>query len=380
MARKEKIPEIIWDFCFFWKSVVGYEVPLLHLMNNPLSPHPASTPQNTHTDDLAGLAIKYPSIPWTSWLGYYELRGLLEWAQATQEDLDRLEQDFTKKLSEEWGKLWTLHKTDIQALVSNNNECRTDFQVFCSTGGVDHPYSDLWPTTMIEQDLLSRLQRREIKSTNEMSSIQTVAYSLLWIRFQIAYIKDQKEQKNELKIAALREGLMNTWSLDDDLREIVNKSYQSHRPNLSDRMFEISQGILLDGSTFQKVNWETGRHFDAHGISKNSLWDQLSSLLALLRNGIDSHRSFHSAPFEIPDEYKRWAGAWLWTSWGTCYKDGLAIVVWWYKKKLLWDGIKYVLINDIFEDLLPILIQNFPKYKFWLLSQQCEILKVEDNI
>ncbi len=138
--------------------------------------------------------------------------------------------------------------------------------------------------------------------------------------------------------------------------------------------FIVSNGMLPDGTKFEKIDGAIGRDFDAHGIAKT---DQLDKLLALLNNGIDRSKPFFTAPFEIPDEERAAMGSAMGTSGGTAYKEGLAIVTSGYRESLTEGGIKHVFVNDVFRGLKDVLTKRFPQYQFHLLSEQKKVLEDE---
>jgi hypothetical protein len=155
----------------------------------------------------------------------------------------------------------------------------------------------------------------------------------------------------------------------ESIRKISSDVYFKNRNHLSDEMFMVSKGAIEheDGtsSVFKKVPGDIGELFDAHGIDKG---DQLSSLLALLDSGIDSSRTFFTAPFELPDEKKAAMGAAIGTGGGTAYKGGLAVLLSGAKESLSKDGIKHVFINDVYGKIVEPLQKAYPKYSFHLLS------------
>jgi hypothetical protein len=162
----------------------------------------------------------------------------------------------------------------------------------------------------------------------------------------------------------------------DSIKKISSEIYFKNRNHLSDEMFMVSKGVIehKDGtsSVFKKVPGDIGESFDAHGIDKGN---QLDNLLALLDKGIDSSRTFFTAPFELPDEKIAAMGAAIGTGGGTAYKGGLAVLVSGAGKSLSHDGIKHVFINDIYGEILEPLQKAYPKYSFHLLSEQSDVLE-----
>lgn len=162
----------------------------------------------------------------------------------------------------------------------------------------------------------------------------------------------------------------------DEVKIAARDIYFTRRNRLSDDMFMAAQGIVEreDGTeiTFEKVSGKIGKIFDAHGIDKGK---QLENLLHLLSNGIDTDRTFFTAPFEIPDENRPGVAAALGTSGGTAYKGGIAVLTSGPHQTLIEDGIKHVFINDVYGALVSPLATLYPQYQFHLLSEQKEVLE-----
>lgn len=174
------------------------------------------------------------------------------------------------------------------------------------------------------------------------------------------------ELERELGIASNEGG-------ESEIRNVYAKVYYANRTTLSDDMFIVGKGMLPDGETpYKKVDRDVGKHYQGHGISKTG---QLDFLLNLLKNGIDKGRPFFTAPFAVPVDEAAMLGSGLGTSGGEPYKDGLAVVVGEKDQHLEEGGIKYVFINDVFGDIVPVLQKQFPQYEFYKLSQQAEVLK-----
>lgn len=170
-----------------------------------------------------------------------------------------------------------------------------------------------------------------------------------------------------------------------DIIDEYNESFRKAeaivwRNNVPESMFLVSHWLKytstwvsdLEWELFEQANPEIWKHFDAHGITK---LNQLTSLLYLLEYGIDTNRAFSSASFSVEEQ----TGGASWTSSGTCYKDWLAIVVAWYKKYLKSDWISFVFINDVLGSLIPTLQENFPDFRFYLLSEQAQALQIEKD-
>lgn len=111
-----------------------------------------------------------------------------------------------------------------------------------------------------------------------------------------------------------------------------------------------------------------GSKFDAHGITKNPIEDHLSQLNNLLTKGIDKSRNFHSAPLVGNPGL----GPGLGTAGGSAYRDGSFIIVSDKSKTLLDDGIKHVIVNDVYYDIIKDLQAKFLNVNFVRADQAVE--------
>ena len=102
-----------------------------------------------------------------------------------------------------------------------------------------------------------------------------------------------------------------------------------------------------------------GSKFDAHGLAKESVPAQLKQLNNLLTNGIDKTRTFCTAPLVAP----KGVGAGLGTG-GSAYRDGSFIIVADKGKSLVDDGIKHVIVNDAYYNIIIDLQRKFPDVNF----------------
>ncbi len=110
-----------------------------------------------------------------------------------------------------------------------------------------------------------------------------------------------------------------------------------------------------------------GSKFDAHGLAKMSVTDQLKQLNNLLANGIDKTRTFCTAPLVAT----KGVGSGLGTS-GSAYRDGSFILVGDKGKKLVDDGIKHVIVNDAYYNILSDLQRRFPDVNFVKANEAAE--------
>ena len=123
------------------------------------------------------------------------------------------------------------------------------------------------------------------------------------------------------------------------------------------KIFEIVKS-KIGAHCLSIVKPPIGSKFDAHGIAKISVTDQLYQLNKLLTDGIDTSRWFHTAPL-VP----KGKGINLGTA-GGAYRDGSFIIVG-EKSKLITDGgIKHVIVNDAYYNIIKDLQQKFPDVGF----------------
>lgn len=158
------------------------------------------------------------------------------------------------------------------------------------------------------------------------------------------------------------------------LLSIMNEWYPKNRNSFGDTFFEVSHWILPSEDVFEKINDDIGFHFDAHGIAKWGIFQQIESLENILSKWIDTTRKFYTAPFSVPKSYQSMASG-MWTISGTAYKDWAFVLVSWYDKSLDKDGIEIIFVNDGIDVLLPYLREKYPKYTFHLLSEQKQVLE-----
>jgi hypothetical protein len=183
--------------------------------------------------------------------------------------------------------------------------------------------------------------------------------------------------------------------LESDARKIINgiiTKYKNHG-GVSPATHIASYGINPDTaepyeasphehmSSREEIE-KLCEHFDAHGISKSDYHTMFTSLVSLLRDGVDYTRTFYSAPFDITSEKRAGLGAGLGTAGGTAVKDGLAVVTAGYDEKFCAENqtkIKHVFINDVFVDLVPVLEKMFPQVAIHRLSEHPVVFKSEEK-
>lgn len=114
-----------------------------------------------------------------------------------------------------------------------------------------------------------------------------------------------------------------------------------------------------------------GSKFDAHGLAKISVTDQLRQLNNLLTNGIDKTRNFYTAPLVAP----KGVGSGLGTAGGHAYRDGSFIIVGEKSKLLAESGIKHVIVNDAYYSIISDLQRKFPDINFVRADKAVEYFK-----
>lgn len=136
----------------------------------------------------------------------------------------------------------------------------------------------------------------------------------------------------------------------------LSKLYKKAFPNI-----KIPSDVNCDAIVYLNTLPESvGKNFDAHGLAKISVTDQLKQLNNLLTKGIDKNRDFHTAPLVGNMDI----GSAIGIAGGHAYRDGSFIVVG-EKGKLIADsGIKHVIVNDAYYNILKELQAKFPQYNF----------------
>ncbi|MDR1327054.1 MAG: hypothetical protein LBJ74_01465, partial [Heliobacteriaceae bacterium] len=104
--------------------------------------------------------------------------------------------------------------------------------------------------------------------------------------------------------------------------------------------------------------------FDAHGVTKWGVTDQLKQLNNILTHGIDKNRPFCTAPLAVSSKNAAGAGAGLGTAGGHATRDGSFIIVSGKGKTLTNDGIEHVVVNDAYYSIISDLQRKFPKINF----------------
>ncbi len=121
----------------------------------------------------------------------------------------------------------------------------------------------------------------------------------------------------------------------------------------------------IDASIYlNSLDWRKAELFDAHGIAKDSIPQQLKQLNEILSNGIGKNRNFFTAPLDVNPANARGVGAGIGTAGGCAYRDGSFILVSDKRKTLKENGIKSVIVNDVYYNIIDDLQRKFPNIKF----------------
>lgn len=139
---------------------------------------------------------------------------------------------------------------------------------------------------------------------------------------------------------------------EEEFTKLYNKAFPTKKVPIS-----VNEDAFLYLNGLPK---EIGSNFDAHGMDKISVTNQLRQLNNLLTNGIDKSRNFFTAPLTCDPRL----GAGLGTAGGHAYRSGSFIVVADKGKNLVQDGIKHVIVNDAYYNIIDDLTAKFPDIKF----------------
>lgn len=108
-----------------------------------------------------------------------------------------------------------------------------------------------------------------------------------------------------------------------------------------------------------KIQPNVGKRFDAHGIAKGSMTEQLQSLNVLLSKGIDPDRPFHTMELRVEDDgFASGLGA------SHPYTDGGFIVTGKPDQLIREGGIAAVIVNEHFYSAIQMLKAKFPYIEF----------------
>lgn len=139
---------------------------------------------------------------------------------------------------------------------------------------------------------------------------------------------------------------------DEEFQILYKKAFPSGK---------VPSDINLDAFVYlNDLKPEIGAKFDAHGLAKVSVTDQLKQLNTLLTRGINKDKPFFTAPLSCDPKL----GSGLGTGGGHAYRDGSFIVVSGKGKAIAADGIEHVIVNDAYYPIVADLRQKFPNINF----------------
>ena len=141
----------------------------------------------------------------------------------------------------------------------------------------------------------------------------------------------------------------------EELKKLVNMPYHKWHED------------MFMEAHLNEVPPEIGCRFQGHGISKGYFDSQAQQLDNLLTNGIDPNRVFYTAPYAFKDKK---AGGAFGTAGGTCYKDGLFVVLGEIDDVDFEKGIKCVVVNKPLYDKIEKLSELYPDVIF---VRMCEV-------
>ena len=137
-----------------------------------------------------------------------------------------------------------------------------------------------------------------------------------------------------------------------ELQNLYKKAF----PNI-----KVPTDINNDAMVFLNgLDAKFGSQFDAHGIAKISITDQLRQLNELLAKGIDKNKNFYTLPLVEKCKF----GAVLGAPGGHAYRDGSFIITSGKGKTLVNDGIENVIVNDAYYSIIDDLKLKFPNINF----------------
>lgn len=146
---------------------------------------------------------------------------------------------------------------------------------------------------------------------------------------------------------------INLGFADDELKNLYLKAFNG---------IKVPTGVNDDAFLYlNRLDKDIASRFDAHGLAKINVPDQLKQLNNLLSKGIDQSRNFYTAPLAAKTAG---VGAGLGTGGGHAYRDGSFIIVSGKNKSIAKDGIDYVIVNDAYYNIIDDLVKKFPQQKF----------------
>lgn len=227
-----------------------------------------------------------------------------------------------------------------------------------------------------EAFVLSKMQEayKQSKKKNPNQPIQIqldrpidqAVYKNLVRRLGWEKIKDKIEVEEQKAISSIQEqlqGKAEKMPLTQEQIEHIKIQAANYRRKEGN---DVNNDLMLN-----PINGEIGRNFDAHGLAKINEFVQLDQLIELLGKGIDPTKEFFTAPLALRPEDPRDSN----TAGGKALNTGSFIVLGEHGKSIKQEGIKYVLVNDMYYQAIPELTKAYPNIEFIRADQANERLK-----
>lgn len=220
-------------------------------------------------------------------------------------------------------------------------------------------------TSLNEKELVSYLENSKLSNLYSVY-VKTGEKGL----YSVFLTKALKKDKNILETLKKENIALSGWknSLSGSFSHQTDSGFsQNEIKNLYQKAFngvKVPSGVNYDAFVYlNNLKPEIASKFDAHGLAKIGVADQLVQLNNLLSKGIDKKRPFYTAPLAVAKDAAG-IGSGLGTAGGHAYRDGSFIIVSAKNKSLRDDGIKYVIVNDAYYNIIDDLAKKFPAQKF----------------
>ena len=217
-------------------------------------------------------------------------------------------------------------------------------------------------TRLNHNELLSYLERSNLKGLYDIFN-KTGEKGL----FDTFLTKALNAGSDKVTLLKKENSIINKWKnalfinksdgfTKEELQKLCHKAFNGNK---------VPCSVNLDAFVYlNDLNPQIASRFDAHGLAKTGVSNQLSQLNNLLTKGIDKNRGFFTAPLATAADDAAGIGAGLGTAGGHAYRDGSFIIVSGKDKFLKSDGIKYVIVNDAYYNIIDDLSKRFPNQQF----------------
>ena len=220
--------------------------------------------------------------------------------------------------------------------------------------------------------LKSKLPEKELAAYLEKNNLKELYSDFLKNGEKGLFSKflNKSAQNPSLGVESLQKEnkILNTWKTNILQKlSVKNAAFSQDELNLlTQKAFggvKVPSGVNYDAFVYLNgLNPEIACKFDAHGLAKGGVANQLEQLNNLLSKGINKNKDFYTAPLAVTDGAG--IGAGLGTAGGHAYRDGSFILVSGKNKSLAADGIEYVIVNDAYYKIFDDLVKKFPEQKF----------------